>query len=131
MWNLDVILIPLKEKGPLQVGTFLLWYTYFLETIEWNEALIYEKKIFFGHRDRHRSHQHGGGGQQSRSTVEEDRIDIYNVQQQQLKQQQQHSSRPVKTGPPTKPKPNVALSRKSSKKLILHFILNRLKKFLE
>ena len=80
------------------------------------------KKVFFGHRDRHRSHQHGGGGQQSRSTVEEDRIDIYNVQQQQLKQQQQQSSRPVKTGPPTKPKPNVALSRKSSKKLTLFYI---------
>ena len=66
--------------------------------------------------NRHRSHQHEVQ-RQSRSTVEEDRIDIYNVQQQQLKQ----SSRPVKPGPPTKPKPNVALSRKSSKKLFLSY----------
>ena len=73
--------------------------------------------------NRHRSHQHGGGGHQSRSTVEEDRIDIYNVQQQQLKQQQHHSSRPVKMGPPTKPKPNVALSRKSSKTYTISFQL--------
>ena len=42
--------------------------------------------------------------------------------QQQLKQ----SSRPVKPGPPTKPKPNVALSRKSSKKYFDTYVaLNR------
>ena len=77
------------------------------------------------HRNRHRNHQdrHADQQRQSRSTVEEDRIDIYNVQQQhQLKQ----SSRPVKTGPPTKPKPNVALSRKSASKnnWLIYFLAN-------
>ena len=74
------------------------------------------------HRNRHRNHQQHDQQRQSRSTVEEDRIDIYNVQQQQLKQ----SSRPVKTGPPTKPKPNVALSRKSASKnnWLIYFLAN-------
>ena len=85
-----------------------------------------ESKLNYDHRNRgHRNHQPHEPQRQSRSTVDEDRIEIYNtnnIVQQQLKQ----SSRPVKPGPPTKPKPNVALSRKSSKKYFdIHSALTR------